>query len=113
MEDMSDTEMQAVHVASSLQKMLDLRPSSMVRAATSEILPTCDQENETLDHLLMSCVFTGQFWYMVLQQVGSHSLAPQPTDLIFDEWWEKASMATSRIATGGLHSLIILGAWTI
>jgi hypothetical protein len=27
---------------------------------------------------------------MVLQQVGLHSLAAQPTDLIFDEWWEKA-----------------------
>jgi hypothetical protein len=30
-----------------------------------------------------------------------------------DEWWEKASMATSGIAKGGLNSLIILGAWTI
>jgi hypothetical protein len=33
--------------------------------------------------------------------------------MIFDEWREKASMATSRIARGGLNSLIILSAWTI
>jgi hypothetical protein len=78
-----------------------------------EYCPLCDQENETLDHLLMSYVFTRQFWYMVLRQVGLHSLAPQPTDLIFDGWWEKTSMATSGIARGGLNSLIILGAWTI
>jgi hypothetical protein len=50
---------------------------------------------------------------MVLQQVELHSLAPQSTYLIFDEWWEKASMATSGITKGGLNSLIILGAWTI
>jgi hypothetical protein len=50
---------------------------------------------------------------MVLQQVGLHSLAAQPTDLIFDEWWEKASMAISRIARGGLNTLIILGTWTV
>jgi hypothetical protein len=31
--------------------------------------------------------------------VGLHSLAPQPTELIFDEWWEKANMATSGIAS--------------
>jgi hypothetical protein len=54
-----------------------------------EHCPLCDQEDETLDHLLVSCVFTRQFWYMVLRQVGLHSLAPQPTELIFDEWWEK------------------------
>jgi hypothetical protein len=59
-----------------------------------EHYPLCDQEDETLDHLLVSCVFTGQFWYMVIRL---HSLAPQPTDLIFDEWWEKASKETSGI----------------
>jgi hypothetical protein len=78
-----------------------------------EHCPLCDQEDETLDHLLVSCVFTRKFWYMVLRQVGLHSLAPQPIDLIFDEWWEKASMATSGLTKGGLNSLIILGAWTI
>jgi hypothetical protein len=78
-----------------------------------EHCPLCDQEDETLDHLLVACVFTRQFWYLVLQQVGMHSLAPQPTDLIFDEWWEKASMTTFGLTKRGLNSLIILGAWTI
>jgi hypothetical protein len=78
-----------------------------------EHCPLCVQEDETLNHLLVSCVFTRQFWYMVLRQVGLHSLAPQPTDMIYDEWWEKASRATSGITKEGLNSLIILGAWTI
>jgi hypothetical protein len=78
-----------------------------------EHCPLCDQEDETLDHLLVSCVLTWQFWYTVLQQVGLQSLAPQQTDLVFDEWWEKTNMAASGITKRGLNSLIILGAWTI
>jgi hypothetical protein len=47
----------------------------------------------------------------VLRQVGLHSLAPQPIDLVFDDWWEKATAAMSK--KKGLNSLIILGAWAI
>jgi hypothetical protein len=50
---------------------------------------------------------------MVLRQVGMDSLSPQHTNLVFDEWWENANLATSRISKRGLSSLIILGAWTI
>jgi hypothetical protein len=48
-----------------------------------------------------------------MRQVGLNSLAPQHANLVFDEWWEKANMATSEITKPGLNSLIILGAWTI
>jgi hypothetical protein len=66
-----------------------------------------------MDHLLVFCVFARQFWYLLLRQVGLHSLAPQPTELIFDEWWEKAHITTSGLTKKGLDSLIILGAWMI
>jgi len=32
--------------------------------------PLCDQIEETIDHLLVSCVFTRQFWFIILQQFG-------------------------------------------
>jgi hypothetical protein len=73
----------------------------------------CDQEDETIDHLLVACAFARQFWYLVLRQVGLHSLAPEPIDLIFYEWWEKLHMTTSALTRKGLNSLIILGAWII
>jgi hypothetical protein len=57
--------------------------------------PLYDQEDENIDHLLVSCVFSRQVWYYALRQVDLHSLAPQPTDLVFDDWWEKAVAATS------------------
>jgi hypothetical protein len=73
----------------------------------------CDQEDETIDHLLVAWVFARQFWYLVLRQVGLHSLAPEPNDLIFYEWWEKLHTTTSALTRKGLNSLIILGAWIL
>lgn len=40
--------------------------------------PLCDQESETLNHLLVSCIFTRVFWYKVLRKLSMHSLAPKP-----------------------------------
>uniref|UniRef100_K3Y117 Reverse transcriptase zinc-binding domain-containing protein n=1 Tax=Setaria italica TaxID=4555 RepID=K3Y117_SETIT len=56
-----------------------------------ERCPLCDQVDETIDHLLVSCVFTQQVWFRLLQSVGLHILAPQPDETSFDDWWEKAS----------------------
>lgn len=78
-----------------------------------EQCPLCDQADETIDHLLVACVFSRQFWYYFLRQVGLHSLAPQPSDTSFDDWWENASTATSGLTQKGLNSLIVLGAWVI
>jgi hypothetical protein len=75
--------------------------------------PLCDQEDENIDHLLVSCVFSRQVWYYVLRQVDLHSLSRQPTDLVFDDWWEKAAAATSDMSKKELNSLLILGAWAI
>jgi hypothetical protein len=30
-----------------------------------------------MDHLLVTCVFAREFWYLLLRQFGLHSLAPQ------------------------------------
>lgn len=47
----------------------------------------CDQEQETIIHLLSSFVFIQQFWLLFLQQVGLGGLSPQPTGTTFEEWW--------------------------
>jgi hypothetical protein len=75
--------------------------------------PMCDQDEETTYHLLVACMFARKFWYHMLRQVGLHSFAPQPTDSIFDIWWERVAATTSKLIKKGLKSLIILRAWTI
>jgi hypothetical protein len=49
----------------------------------------------------------------MLRQVGLHALAPQPTEVSFDDWWERIEMPTSGFVKRGLNSIIVLGAWTI
>jgi hypothetical protein len=68
----------------------------------SEKCPLCEQEAETLNHLLVSCAFAREFWYYLLRKFGMHSLAPQPTESL--KWWEG-------LIKRGLDSLIVLGAW--
>jgi hypothetical protein len=70
----------------------------------------CDEEAETINHLLVSCVFARSLWYMMLRKFGMHSLAPQPGATSFLEWWEKASELVNGPVRKGLDSLIILGA---
>jgi hypothetical protein len=38
--------------------------------------PLCDQVEETVDHLLVACVFSLQVWFSVLQQFNLQILAP-------------------------------------
>ena len=50
--------------------------------------PLCDQEPESINHLLASCVFKRVFWYKLLRKLGLHSLAPQSAAIFFQDWWE-------------------------
>jgi hypothetical protein len=72
--------------------------------------PLCNQEEETIDHLLVSCAFAKQFWFTFLNQVNLQVLLPQPEDSSFLHWWEKASRAITRPARKEFNSLFILGA---
>jgi len=40
------------------------------------IRPLCDQEHETVQHLLTSCLFARQFWFSILQPLGLTNLVP-------------------------------------
>ena len=73
----------------------------------------CDQEEENIQHLLVGCVFTRQFWFSLLRRFGLSTLTPQPQDISFDDWWEKAEVSVAGELRKGLNSLIILGAWSV
>ena len=36
----------------------------------------CDQEDETVQHILSNCIFTSQFWYNILTPTGLSTVAP-------------------------------------
>jgi hypothetical protein len=77
----------------------------------------CDQEEETLNHLLVSCVFSRDVWFQILKYVRLQHLAPNHATSSFEDWWEGVVAApgdpTHKGLSKGLNSLIILGAWAI
>ena len=75
--------------------------------------PLCDQVGESIDHLLVSCVFTRQFWFCILQQFGLQAVAPRLDEHCFFDWWAKASSRFSGQVKEGVDSIIILGSWLV
>lgn len=75
--------------------------------------PLCDQEDETLDHLLVACVFWRDFWFQLLRTFDLQVLAPQPGLSSFMSWWEEASYSVRGLVRKELNSLIAFGAWII
>jgi hypothetical protein len=76
-----------------------------------ERYPLCDQVGETIDHLLVACVFSRECWFLILRQFGLQVLASQPTARSFMARWEEVSEIVNSPLRDGLSSLIILGAW--
>ncbi|GJN34769.1 hypothetical protein PR202_gb23464 [Eleusine coracana subsp. coracana] len=49
--------------------------------------PLCDQEDETVQHLLTSCVFAQQFWFKLLELLGLQDRIPNTNTSSFADWW--------------------------
>jgi len=73
----------------------------------------CDQEEETVQHILTSCVFARQVWTTVLGRVGLQHLAPTLEFDTFKDWWRWAARRAPKAARKGMNSLLILTAWSI
>ncbi|TVU11748.1 hypothetical protein EJB05_45350, partial [Eragrostis curvula] len=79
----------------------------------AECCQLCDQEEETIDHILAGCVFARQFWRVLLHRAGLAALTPQLPDEKFHKWWSSVEEMVDSTARKGLNSLIIMGAWTL
>jgi hypothetical protein len=71
----------------------------------------CDQEPETLDHLLTQCVFS-KVWTHVLSKVGLLNLLNQH-DVQFVIWWLGSRKMMPKQARKGFDSIVTLIGWSI
>jgi hypothetical protein len=78
-----------------------------------ERCPLCDQESETLDHILVSCVFAREFWFLLMRHFRLQTLAPIPSTASFMGWWEMIDNGSGDMAMRGVNSLIALRAWIL
>uniref|UniRef100_A0A0A8YCP8 Reverse transcriptase zinc-binding domain-containing protein n=1 Tax=Arundo donax TaxID=35708 RepID=A0A0A8YCP8_ARUDO len=74
--------------------------------------PLCDQA-ESIQHILVSCVFARQVWTIILQRLDLLSIAPQATARRFSTWWSSAARGVPKEMRKGLNSLIILVVWEL
>jgi hypothetical protein len=74
--------------------------------------PLCDEEEENINHLLLTCVFAREFWFFLLRRVGLQSLTPHSDEIAFDDWWGRSLSVVDDHLNKGLSS-IILGAWIL
>jgi hypothetical protein len=72
--------------------------------------PLCDQEPETLQHLLLGCVVARETWAWALRCWGREEWLPDPdTDLL--EWWTSRACPTAH--RRDMWTAIILVFWCI
>jgi hypothetical protein len=58
--------------------------------------PFCDKEEKPIDHLLISCAFSRQYWFFFLGRISLQEISPQPEDTSFFDWWVKSNAITTR-----------------
>lgn len=68
----------------------------------------CDQEDKTVQHLLVSCVFSRDIWYQVLSLVGLQRFTPRHNDEVFQNWWRTVETRVPKQQRAGFNSLVIL-----
>lgn len=70
----------------------------------------CDQAPETIDHIIASCPFTRELWYLILQALGFQ--LPQGTQSTIS-WWRKLRKLADGQRRKGLDSLFALVSWQV
>ncbi|WVZ74315.1 hypothetical protein U9M48_022514 [Paspalum notatum var. saurae] len=72
----------------------------------------CDQESETIVHLLLLCSFSKHVWFLVFGRLGWHSLTPELGDEIM-VWWSRIRKRLPKELRKGCDALVLLVLWMI
>jgi hypothetical protein len=63
----------------------------------------CDQDEETVQHLLAACAFSRQVWFEVLSLINLQQLCLIPGDVNFQDWWLQAEKNTPKLQQKGFN----------
>jgi hypothetical protein len=72
----------------------------------------CSQAEESIDHLTISCVFSGEVWLGVLRAAGYHHLTPMGALAIVD-WWLPTRKCVHKSNRKGFDTLFALVVWLL
>ncbi|XP_044983690.1 uncharacterized protein LOC123450584 [Hordeum vulgare subsp. vulgare] len=72
--------------------------------------PLCDQEPETMHHLLLDCPFSRQVWHEALAWLRMPCHPPDGEESL-NAWWTTARQTTPKLMRKGLASMTLLVPW--
>jgi hypothetical protein len=59
-------------------------------------------------HILVNCVLSMEVWFRILSLVGLKHCTPNPTDIVFQEWWSTTTHRVPKQYHPGFNSLVTL-----
>lgn len=72
----------------------------------------CDQEPETIDHIIATCSFTKELWHHIIHTLGRQMPQPQPQPTV-RRWWRRLRALWNRESHDGMDSLFALVSWQV
>ncbi|WVZ76691.1 hypothetical protein U9M48_024644, partial [Paspalum notatum var. saurae] len=73
----------------------------------------CDQEEETINHILTSCVLSREVWTRVLSSLNFAWVAPPTSASRFNSLWIEATRSIPKQLQNGFNSLVFLVSWEL
>ena len=73
----------------------------------------CDQDSETIDHLLVSCSYSRDVWFRLLRRGDLQRLAPGSSATSFVSWWSTSRKRLPKDRRKPFDTFVLLVIWTI
>jgi hypothetical protein len=72
----------------------------------------CDQDDETVDHLLVGCAYARELWYRLLRPGGWDPLVPAPGSSLAAWWMDSRSLLPANLRRS-FDSVLLLVSWVL
>jgi hypothetical protein len=73
----------------------------------------CDQESETISHLLIACSFSREVWFTLFQKWWIGNRWPSDRELSLADWWVKAPRDFDKNGRRAFDLAVILICWML
>ena len=79
----------------------------------SSVCFLCDQEEDSVNHIMLQCVYSRQVWFQCFRWAKiDMRMMPSPTDILQD-WWPTVRKRITKAYRKGFDSLVLLICWSI
>ena len=97
---------QILYMAGNEGAMLDFGSPCAKGSTSLGCMPFCDQEDETINHILLSCVFARTAWAAIYGSLDKPEWTPSPHDVLAE--WAIDKKGVNNLSTKDLRTIFAL-----